>query len=175
MFQTEQLINRFTIFEVMQPIEILSLPTVSIYLPGIPLNSREDGGHLSVEPHRVFADRSEATSQEAVELMTATMLAGAALRNVIGVEKVNYQDMGNWSINKPGAKLHIHVFGRHQKQKYQVPGESISFLPQGHPIYTECYHRFNQNEIDQITCYIHSLKDNEPYSTLLEMANNGGN
>ncbi len=151
----------------MKPTEILDLGQVSILVPAIPLHSREDGGHLSVEPHRAISDRSLATPLEAVQLMVATMLAGDALLNVIGVAKVNYQDMGNWSINKEGAKLHIHVFGRHKKQIYQIPGESISFLPQGHPIYTERYERFRSSEIESIERHINQLTSQPRFERLL--------
>ena len=155
----------------MSAIEILALRTVSIFVPATPLNSREDGGHLSIEPHRVFTDRSEATPLEAIELMIATMLAGDSLLNVIGVEKVNYQDMGNWSINKKGAKLHIHAFGRHSKQLFQVRGESISFFPQGHPIYTEKYTSFNDKEVQSIIQRMELMKTSESISKLITVAN----
>lgn len=150
--------------------EILNLSKVSIFLPSTPLNSREDGGHLTIEPHRVFADRSQATPLEAVELMIATMLAGDALLHAIGVEKVNYQDMGNWSINKEDAKLHIHAFGRHAHQVFQVRGESISFFPQGHPIYSEKYTCFNDEEIDSIVQRMNVMKSGESISQLFEVA-----
>ena len=150
--------------------EILTLSKVSIFVPSIPLNSREDGGHLSIEPHRIFTDRSEATPLEAVEFMIVTMLAGDALLNVIGIEKINYQDMGNWRINKEGAKLHIHAFGRHSKQVFQVRGESISFFPQGHSIYTEKYSSFNDNEVKRIIQRIELMIKSESISKLLSVA-----
>ena len=112
---------------------------VSIFVPSTPLNTREDGGHLSIEPHRVFTERSEATPLEAVELMITTMLAGDSLLNVIGVEKVNYQDMGNWGINKEGAKLHIHAFGRHTKQVFQVRGKTFPFSLRTFNLYRKVY------------------------------------
>ena len=154
----------------MKSTKILNLRQVSLMIPAVPLNSREDGGHLTIEPHRAISDRSQATPLEAMELMIATMLAGDALLNVIGVEKVNYQDMGNWSINKEGAKLHIHVFGRHETQVYQVPGESITFLPQGHPIYTERYERFQPDEIESIRHHIDRLKEQPNFKELFNLA-----
>ncbi len=151
--------------------ELLKLSEVSIQLPPTPLNSREDGGHLSIEPHRVFADRSQATPKEAVELMIATMLAGDALIHAIGVEKVNYQDMGNWSIDKPDAKLHIHAFGRHATQVFQVRGGSISFFPQGHPIYSKKYQLFNEGETESIVQRMNLTMASETIRRLLEVAN----
>ena len=150
--------------------ELLKLSNVSILVPATPLNSREDGGHLTIEPHRIFADRSLATPKEAVELMIATMLAGDALIHAIGVEKVNYQDMGNWSINKEDAKLHIHAFGRHAKQVFQVRGESITFFPQGHPIYSEKYKSFNEKEMESIVQRMNLTKTSETIRRLIEMS-----
>lgn len=160
----------FTVENNMSAYEIFSLSKVSIFIPSTSLNSREDGGHLTIEPHRVFVDRTLATALEAVELMIATMLAGDSLLNVIGVENVNYQDMGNWSINKQGAKLHIHAFGRHAHQTFQVRGESISFFPQGHPIYTEKYTNFNDDEINRIERRMAMMKTSESIRKLLEIA-----
>lgn len=93
-----------------QMTEILNLGEVSIIVPAIPLNSREDGGHLSVEPHREFVDRSEAIAVEAIQLMVGSMLAGSALLNVINVVKVNYQDMGNRKSKRKTARPCIWAF-----------------------------------------------------------------
>ena len=147
---------------------LFSNPLVKIVTPVVPLNCLLDGGHLVVEPHRQIADRMHATAEEASQLMAATMLAGHALTQVLKVEKINYQEMGNWGLGKKSApKLHIHVFGRSDNQRYQVRGESISFFPQGHAIYTQVYQPLSTEIVLQLWQCIEQQLQQEPFSTLM--------
>ncbi len=150
-----------------QRIELYSTELISISVPKTPLNCQLDGGHLVVEPHRNITDRVDCTEQEAIELMAASMLAAKAMYSVLGVEKVNYQEMGNWSLDTvQGAKLHIHIFGRHEQQRYQQRGASIRFLPANHLIYSQVYQSFNPTQISALSSAMLSIVKREPLSLL---------
>jgi len=150
-----------------QSIDLFSTELVTISTPSHPLNCRLDGGHLVVEPRRVIRDRVDCTPSEAIELMAASMLAAKAMYAVLNVEKVNYQEMGNWSLdNLATAKLHIHIFGRHHQQRYQQRGESIRFFPAGHAIYKDVYQAHTLEQTDALSEVMASLAKEMPFSAL---------
>ena len=150
---------------------VFELRTCIICSPRYPLNSREDGGHLLVMPKRYITERFECNPIEAIELTAATMIAGEAIKTIIGVEKVNYQEMGNWGIKKSKLSiLHVHIFGRAKKQIYQVRGESITFKPEGHPIYHEVYSPYTSIELEDIERYIKNSITTSKYTAILNAA-----
>jgi len=150
-----------------QSIDLYSTELVTIITPNTPLNCRLDGGHLVVEPRRIIRDRVDCTDKEAIELMAASMLAAKAMYSVLKVEKVNYQEMGNWSLdNLTAAKLHIHIFGRHRQQRYQQRGESIRFFPAGHAIYSDVYQAHTLEQTDALSEIMASLAKQMPFSAL---------
>ena len=56
--------------------------------------------------------------------------------DVLGIERMNYEDLGNWGIDEPGgARMHLHFMGRAKEQIYQVRGQHIALFPKGHLIY----------------------------------------
>ncbi|MGK0442675.1 MAG: diadenosine tetraphosphate (Ap4A) HIT family hydrolase [Pseudohongiellaceae bacterium] len=145
--------------------------TVDICVPQEPLNSWQDGGHLTVTPRRHITDRTECYAHEAIELMAATMLAGRALLDVLQVEKVNYQEMGNWSLGKPKKPwLHVHVFGRARQQSFQVRGESIRFFPQGHAFYRQIDSPISPRKLTQLRLSVESNLSKNPIKNLLNTA-----
>lgn len=150
---------------------IWRLDTVDICVPKELLNSWQDGGHLTVIPRRHITDRTECCAHEAIELMAATMLAGRALLDVLQVEKVNYQEMGNWSLGKPEKPwLHLHVFGRAREQSFQIRGESIRFFPQGHSFYHQIYSPLSQQLLAQFRLSVESNISKNPIRNLLDTA-----
>ena len=57
--------------------------------------------------------------------MRITMIVGRAMYDVLDIERMNYEDLGNWGIDEPGgAKMHLHFFGRARDTK---SGASICF------------------------------------------------
>jgi diadenosine tetraphosphate (Ap4A) HIT family hydrolase len=147
---------------------LLSLSSVDICVPIIGLNAWQDGGHLLVLPHRDIADRIECTASEAIEIMAATMLAGMALHDVLNVEKVNYQEMGNWSLGKDKkGHLHVHIFGRAHHQTFQIRAESIRFYPQGHPIYQHMHQPITDEAFQAMKQSIENNVKQESIKTLL--------
>ena len=153
-----------------QSIELFATQLISISLPKKPLNCQLDGGHLVVEPHRHISDRIHCSEREAIELMAASMLAAKAMYQVLKVEKVNYQEMGNWSLDATEpAKLHIHIFGRHRQQRYQQRGQSIRFFPAGHNIYSEVYQVHGPTQISELISAMRSIVRQPPFTQLFSV------
>ncbi len=149
------------------PIELFATQLISIRLPKKPLNCQLDGGHLVVEPRRHISDRIDCSEREAIELMAASMLAARAMYSVLKVEKVNYQEMGNWSLDATqSAKLHIHIFGRQRQQRYQQRGESIRFFPADHNIYSDVYQAHSPTQIDDLISAMQSIVKQAPFAQL---------
>jgi diadenosine tetraphosphate (Ap4A) HIT family hydrolase len=99
---------------------------------------REDGGHVVIMPKVQLQDRTELSPKWAIELMKLSMIAGEAMkavlnRNGIDVERINYQENGNW---KP--ELHWHLYGRAQSAKVQKFGDSLYFPRRETGFYDHC-------------------------------------
>ena len=89
--------------------------------PEFPLNCKDDGGHLILIKKEPVTDRSDLTCQEAIDFMRISMAVGKAMYEVLGVERMNYEDLGNWGIDDPGgAKMHLHFMGRAREQTHQI-------------------------------------------------------
>lgn len=89
--------------------------------------SREDGGHIVIDPRVAVEDRTQLTREQAIELVKLTMVGGTALKTVLGrsgidIGRINYQDNGNWR-----AELHVHIYGRALDAKRQPYGHSLDF------------------------------------------------
>lgn len=102
---------------------------------------RKDGGHIVMIPVRHICDRKDFTEQEAKEFMLISMLIGNAMfnalpKNSIKLAIINYQENGNWSIDKPeGPHLHLHFYGRASNSKSQKHGQALFFPPKGDQFY----------------------------------------
>jgi diadenosine tetraphosphate (Ap4A) HIT family hydrolase len=91
--------------------------------------SRNDGGHLVINPKVAVEDRTQLPRERAVELMKLTMVAGEAMKTVLtraGVDigRINYQDNGNWR-----HELHVHLYGRARSATIQTYGHALAFPP----------------------------------------------
>lgn len=107
-----------------------------VIAPEFPLNCRDDGGHLILIKKEPVSDRSDLTWQEAIDFMRISMAVGRAMYDVLKIERMNYEDLGNWGIDAPGgAKMHLHFFGRAREQIHQLRGQHIALFPKDHPIY----------------------------------------
>ena len=67
--------------------------------PEFPLNCRNDGGHLILIKKEKVTDRSDMTYQEAIDFMRISMAVGKGMYQVLGIERMNYEDLGNWGID----------------------------------------------------------------------------
>jgi len=138
-----------------------------VSIPNHPFNSREDGGHLVLTLHNPVTDRSDLTVEQAINFMRVTMMVGRAMYDVLGVKRMNYEDLGN-----SDPRLHLHFFGRAHKQLYQVPGFPIALIwPKGHPIYTSgIFDPLSQDEIDRLRDRVKELSRDEKYVRMAQLA-----
>ncbi|MCP4754410.1 MAG: hypothetical protein GY866_26300 [Proteobacteria bacterium] len=139
--------------------------------PEFPLNCREDGGHLVLLKKETVNDRSEMTWQEAVDFARISMMVGRAMYDVLGVERMNYEDLGNWGVDKPvGSSMHLHFFGRAKKQIHQIRGSHMKIYPEGHPIYHGHLKPLDEEELIRLKAEIETISQEDKYQKLAELA-----
>ena len=119
--------------------------------PDFPFNCRDDGGHLILIKKEKVTDRSDMTYQEAIDFMRISMAVGKSMYEVLGIERMNYEDLGNWGIDDPGgAKMHLHFLGRARKQIHQIRGQHMFLYPKDHPIYKGHLRPFSNNQLERL-------------------------
>jgi len=139
--------------------------------PERPLNCREDGGHLIMIKREKVTDRSDLTLQEAIDFMRISMAVGRAMYEVLGVERMNYEDLGNWGIDDPGgAKMHLHFFGRAHEQTHQIRAQHLFMYPKGHKIFDGHLKPFDNADIQELTSRIESILKEPKYVKMAELA-----
>ena len=142
-----------------------------VVAPQFPLNSREDGGHLILIKKAPVTDRSDLTYQEAIDFMRITMIVGQAMYDVLGIERMNYEDLGNWGLDEPGgAKMHLHFFGRAREQIHQIRGQHMFLYPKGHKIYQGHLEPLNDSDLQRLTARIAELVNEPKYWKMAELA-----
>jgi len=142
-----------------------------VVAPDLPLNSREDGGHLILLKKRPVADRSDLSFQEAIDFMRITMMVGRAMYDVLGVERMNYEDLGNWGLDEPGgAKMHLHFFGRAREQIHQIRGQHMFLYPKDHPIYKGHLKPFVDEDLRRLKSRIAELVNEPKYRKMAALA-----
>ena len=67
----------------------------AVVAPRLPLNSKGDSGHLILTKKNPVTDRSDMTWQEAVDFVRLSMAVGRAMYDILGIERMNYEDLGN--------------------------------------------------------------------------------
>ena len=135
------------------------------------IHCRDDGGHLILIKKERVHDRSDMTWQEAIDFMRISMAVGKAMYEVLGVERMNYADFGNWGLDDPGgAKMHLHFFGRAKKQIHQMRGHCMVFFSKDHDIYKGHLKHFSPDEIAALRDKIADILGNEKYKKMAELA-----
>ena len=139
--------------------------------PDSPLNCRDDGGHLILIKKEPVTDRSDLTFEEAVNFMRISMAVGKAMYDVLGIERMNYEDLGNWGVDAPGgAKMHLHFMGRAHEQTHQIRGHHIALFPQGHPIYNGHLKRLTEDQIISLRNRVNKILTEPKYVQMAEIA-----
>jgi diadenosine tetraphosphate (Ap4A) HIT family hydrolase len=139
-----------------------------IEAPEKPHISREDGGHIKIIPKERILDRTELSPEKAKELMKLTMIAGEAMTkgmNARGIDigRVNYQDMGNWTVFKPeGPYLHIHIYGRAKSAKVQKWGDAVN-LPHRETGFYEDFKPLDKDDEKEIKKQIELISKKKKY------------
>jgi diadenosine tetraphosphate (Ap4A) HIT family hydrolase len=142
-----------------------------VVAPELPLNSREDGGHLILLKKLAVSDRSDLTYQEAIDFMRITMIVGRAMYDVLPIERMNYEDLGNWSLDAPGgAKMHLHFFGRAREQIHQIRGQHIFLYPKDHNIYKGHLEPLDDGDLQRLRARIAELADEPKYRKMAVLA-----
>ena len=139
--------------------------------PQNPLNCRDDGGHLILIKKNPVTDRSDLTYQEAIDFIRISMAVGKSMSQVLQVERMNYEDLGNWGIDSPGgAKMHLHFMGRAKEQTHQIRGQHIFLFPKGHPIYKGHIMRLSREQLKQLRKRIYKILRKPKYEKMAELA-----
>lgn len=123
---------------------------------------RDDGGHIRIMPKVQVEDRTKLSPKLAIELMKLTMVVGEAMKIAlnnqgIDVERINYQDMGNWV-----PTLHIHVYGRAKSAKVQKYGEAL-YLPKRETGFYDMFKPLTEKDREEIRREIVRLLETEKY------------
>ncbi len=132
--------------------------------PEKPHVDRDDGGHIRIYPKIRVCDRQQLPPKHAVELMRLTVIVGQAMFEVmndhgVNIERINYQDNGNWSVFKSGgAYLHVHLYGRAKSAKVHKYGQAC-FFPhiEEQPEYYSDFKPLNECDIEGIKNEIEKL------------------
>jgi diadenosine tetraphosphate (Ap4A) HIT family hydrolase len=138
--------------------------------PEFPLNCRDDGGHLILVKKEKVTDRSDMTYQEAIDFMRVSMAVGKSMYDVLGVERMNYEDLGNWGIDDPGgAKMHLHFMGRAEEQVHQIRGQHMFLYPKDHSIYKGHLKPLSEDQISDLREKINKVLKKPKYLKMAEL------
>lgn len=139
--------------------------------PEFPLNCMDDGGHLILIKKEKVTDRSDLTYQEAIDFMRISMAVGKTMYEVLDIERMNYEDLGNWGIDDPGgAKMHLHFMGRSKEQTHQIRGQHIFLFPKGHKIYQGHLKSFTEDQIIKLRAALDEILNEPKYIKMAELA-----
>lgn len=141
-----------------------------VAVPKIPHIPRTDGGHLWIRAKApLFESRCDFTPKLAIELMRLTMLVGESMKEAmkirgINIEKINYQENGNWAYQKNKKPIfHLHLYGRVKNSVTQTFGEALVFPNKSTGFYDK-FEPFNEDDILEIKKQIEILKKSEKYN-----------
>jgi hypothetical protein len=96
---------------------------------------------------------------------------GKATYEVLGIERMNYEDLGNWGIDEPGgAKMHLHFFGRAREQIRQIRGHHMFLYPKDHEIYRGHLKPLNEHDLQKLRTRIEDILKGEKYRKMAELA-----
>ncbi|MEK8023470.1 MAG: hypothetical protein AAB229_06625 [Candidatus Hydrogenedentota bacterium] len=155
----------------MEPNVVFEDRYYEVIAPRSPYNCRDDGGHLILIKKVPVHDRSDLTWQEALDFMRISMAVGRAMYEVVGVERMNYEDLGNWGLDRPGGSvMHLHFIGRAKVQIHQIRGHHLAIMPQGHPIYSGHLKPFTTEDVLVLRARVADILQEEKYRRMAEMA-----
>jgi diadenosine tetraphosphate (Ap4A) HIT family hydrolase len=139
--------------------------------PEFPFNCKDDGGHLILIKKEKVSDRSDLTYQEAIAFMMISMAVGKSMYTVLGIERMNYEDLGNWGVDDPGgAKMHLHFLGRAKEQTHQIRGHHMFLFPKGHKIYQGHIMQLSDEQIEGLRKEITKILSEPKYKKMAELA-----
>ena len=99
-----------------------------VLLPPRPHISPRDGGHLVATPKLHVQSRRDLSAGALLSVELLTMVAADALEAVFGTAWFNFQENGNWGVDRPERQhMHVHVYGRRSDAVDQPYGEALRF------------------------------------------------
>lgn len=143
-------------------ISIYETENFKVEVPDRPFVDRLEGGHLQIKSKIQVTDRTKLTSGQAIEYTKLSMIVGEALKNGlskrgIDVGVVNYQEMGNWSVFKPGGPImHMHIFGRAKTATLQKYGEVVQ-LPRRETGFYDGFMPLDEQDLESIQAAINEI------------------
>lgn len=139
-------------------------------VPKFPHIPRLDGGHLMIrQKDFLFESRSELSPKLAVEVIRLTILLGEAMTKAmrnrgIMIERINYQENGNWAYQKGNNPVfHIHLYGRTKNSVTQKWGEALVFPNKSTGFY-DTFDPFNEEDIKEIKKQLAIFEKKEKYN-----------
>ena len=103
--------------------------------------------------------------------MRISMAVGKSMYEVLGVERMNYEDLGNWGFDDPcGAKMHLHFMGRAKEQTHQIRGQHIFLFPKEHKIYQGHLKPLSEDQINDLRKNINEILKEPKYMKMSELA-----
>ena len=133
-----------------------------------PQVSRADGGHIIIFLKEPVVSRWDLDQTRATALMRLSMMAGEAMtialnERGIPVERINFQDDGNWAIGtERGPRLHLHLYGRSRDSVHQVHGEALNF-PHKKTRFWEALEPLNEGDRNLIKHHLERLAREDRY------------
>ncbi|HWA26871.1 MAG TPA: hypothetical protein VG734_14525 [Lacunisphaera sp.] len=119
---------------------------------------KEDGGHLLVMPKRCVSDRTQLTAAELLEIDYLTIISASILRHFLGVNWINYQENGNWSLDESAVQhMHFHVYGRKRGSQSQAFGEALRFPLKGQK-HLVSFPPFAEGQVREIQLWITAFR-----------------
>jgi diadenosine tetraphosphate (Ap4A) HIT family hydrolase len=99
-----------------------------VLMPPRPHISPRDGGHLVAVPKRHVRSRRDLSLDGLLAVELLTLVAADALEAVFGTPWFNFQENGNWGLERPERQhMHVHVYGRTTDAGEQPYGEALRF------------------------------------------------
>lgn len=147
---------------------IFETKTFQVEVPEKPFVDRADGGHLRIMSKVKVKDRTELDADQTIEYALLSEVVGKALELAMserGIEigNVNWQEMGNWSVFKPGGiTMHMHIFGRAKNAKIQKYGEAVK-LPFRDTGFYDGFSKLDHKDISEIKKKLDELLEKEKY------------
>jgi diadenosine tetraphosphate (Ap4A) HIT family hydrolase len=149
-------------------IPIITLPNFEICAAARPFIDRSEGGHLYIFPTVPVRDRTLLSPALAIEYMKLSMIVGEALQSAmtrrdVDIGIVNYQDMGNWGVFKPGGpELHMQIYGRAKTATMQKYGDTVQ-LPHRETGFYDNFKPLDEQDIQEIKTDIEKLMTTDKY------------
>lgn len=142
----------------------------AVAVPKVPHIPRRDGGHIWIRAKEKYVEsRTDLEPKLAIEVMRLTMLVGEAMQKAmknrgINIERINYQENGNWAYQKKEKPaFHIHLYGRTKESVTQKWGEALVFPNKSTGFYNN-FEPFGKEDIQEIIKEIKIMEKEEKYS-----------